>query len=150
MVEKTFLESIATLLDRDLAKLEQEINQYPDDKSLWEIRGEIKNSAGTLALHLCGNLRHYIGHILGSTDYKRDRDSEFSVRDVPKETIIAQIKQTRQDVAATLNNLDKSALDREYPAHVFDYKMTTMFFLIHLQGHLNYHLGQVNYHRRLG
>lgn len=149
MADREFLNSVAALLDRDLAKLEQEISSYPDDKTLWDVRGQIKNSAGTLALHLCGNLRHYIGHVLGETDYKRDRENEFAARNVPKETLLAEINQARSDVATTLAKLDPSSLNREYPTHVFDYKMTTMYFLIHLHGHLNYHLGQVNYHRRL-
>lgn len=40
-------------------------------------------------------------------------------------------------------------LQQEYPILVFESKTSTEFFLIHLSTHLAYHLGQINYHRRL-
>jgi hypothetical protein len=144
-----FLQSIGTLFERDLRKLETEITSFPSEESLWIIGGEIKNPAGNLALHLCGNLRHYIGHVLGNSSYSRNRDEEFSLRDVPKESLISQIRQTIHEVSRTLSEMDPELLQQEYPTHVFDYKMSTMYFLIHLHGHLNYHLGQINYVRRL-
>jgi hypothetical protein len=144
-----FLQSVGKLFDRDLRKLESEITLFPNEESLWTIGGEIKNPAGNLALHLCGNLRHYIGHVLGNSGYNRNRDQEFAARHVPKQNLINQIRETIGEVSGTLAKLDPAVLAREYPTHVFDYKMTTMYFLIHLHGHLNYHLGQINYVRRL-
>jgi uncharacterized damage-inducible protein DinB len=149
MDTNNFLQSIAKLFERDLRKLETEIASFADQESLWIIGGEIKNPAGNLALHLCGNLRHYIGHVLGNSSYSRNRDEEFSLRNVPKENLISQIRETIHEVSRTLSEIDPKVLEREYPTHVFDYKMTTMYFLIHLHGHLNYHLGQINYVRRL-
>ncbi len=43
----------------------------------------------------------------------------------------------------------KIFLEAEYPILVFDHKTSTEYLLVHLTGHLNYHLGQINYHRRL-
>jgi hypothetical protein len=142
-------QSLVKIFDRDLSKLEEEITRYPTEESLWQVAGEIKNSGGNLCLHLCGNLRHFIGTQLGKTGYVRNRDYEFSAKNVARQDLITGIRQTKKDVAETLSNLDTSVLEAEYPVPVFGYPMDTTFFLIHLAAHLGYHLGQVNYHRRL-
>ena len=144
-----FLESIQQILLRDLDRLETEIRAYANAELLWAVTGEISNSAGTLCLHLCGNLQHFFGAVLGATDYRRDRPAEFARRDVSREDLIRQIHAARAAISMTLPRLDDSRLDDEYPERVFDHPVTTRFFFIHLAAHLGYHLGQVNYHRRL-
>ncbi|HEX6893247.1 MAG TPA: DinB family protein [Chryseolinea sp.] len=145
----SFTESILTIIDRDLNKLEEEIKLYPTEESLWQTSPGIKNAGGNLCLHLCGNLQHYVGGILGKSDYVRNRDHEFSARDIPRALLISEIHKTKDAVRSALENLDPKTLDREYPERVFNYSMTTGYFLIHLTAHLGYHLGQVNYLRRL-
>jgi uncharacterized damage-inducible protein DinB len=145
----TFFHSLNKILLRDIDKLEKEIAQYPNEESIWKLSGEIKNSAGTLCLHLCGNLQHYIGVGLGKSGYKRDRDNEFAARNISRERLLLEIRAARTSVEGTLSNLDASILETEYPLPVFDKPMTVQFFMIHLAAHLEYHLGQVNYHRRL-
>lgn len=145
----SFFKSISEIILRDLDKLQKEIEQYPSEESLWVVDGDIKNSAGTLVLHLCGNLQHYIGVGLGKSEYKRDRDNEFSARNVSKENLIKEIGRARLAVKASLENLPDDIRETEYPLPVFDYGMTVEHFMIHLAAHLGYHLGQVNYHRRL-
>src|SRR5688572_4986987 len=143
------VETLLKLFDRDLQRLEEEFNLYPSEEAIWKLGGEIKNTGGNLCLHLCGNLQHYIGAILGRTSYVRNRDNEFAAKDISKADLIGEIQKTRQTVRDTLETLKPSVLEAEYPEQVLGYPMTTAFFLIHLSGHLNYHLGQVNYHRRL-
>lgn len=145
----TMITSLTTIFDRDIRKLEQEIKLYPDDGSVWKVDGAIKNPGGNLCLHLCGNLQHYIGNILGNTGYKRDREFEFSARGLPLQKLFSEVEQTQRSVVNTLKNLDVSVLDKQYPEDVFGHPMTTSYFLIHLAAHLGYHLGQINYHRRL-
>jgi uncharacterized damage-inducible protein DinB len=148
-MKNTFFDSLQAILVRDLDKLKQEIAQYRDEASVWVIKGEIKNSAGTLVLHLCGNLRHYIGVGLGKSDYKRDRDKEFSARNVSRTDLMEEIEKTKADVAAALSKATPDMLETEYPLPVYDYPMTVQYFMIHLTAHFGYHYGQVNYHRRL-
>ncbi len=142
-------ESLTKIFDRDLRKLEEEISLYATEESLWVIHGDIKNSGGNLCLHLCGNLQTFIGATLGSISYVRDRDHEFAAKGIPKKELIQEIHKTKNAVRTSLEKLDVSALDREYPAQVLGYPMSTTYFLIHLAAHLGYHLGQINYHRRL-
>lgn len=137
------------ILLRDLTLLEEEINQYTTEESLWVVKGDVKNSAGNLCLHLCGNLQHFIGTVLGNTGYVRNREAEFGSKGVPKADLIREIQATKKAVEHTLGKLEASKLDEIYPIQVFGEPMTTGYFLIHLATHLTYHRGQINYHRRL-
>ena len=143
------IETLQNLFQRDLEKLKTEITSYNDEKKMWEVAGDIKNSAGNLCLHICGNLQHFIGSVLGNSGYKRDRDAEFSRKNVPVDEMMKEIDQTLLIVTRTLNELDEIRLEETYPINVFGEEMSTGFFLVHLSTHLNYHLGQINYHRRL-
>ena len=143
------IDVLISLFDRDLNKLKQEIELYQSTEKLWVIEKNISNSAGNLALHLVGNLNHFIGKELGGTDYIRNRELEFSQKDIPQTELVNAIENTRLVVNESLNKLSESELGNKYPLNVFDREMTTGYFLIHLLAHLSYHLGQINYHRRL-
>lgn len=144
-----FTHDLSKVILRDLDVLEKEISLYPNTESIWTVNGEIKNPTGNLVLHLCGNLQHYIGAVLGNTGYVRDRPAEFSLKDISAKDLVLEIIKTKEAVRNTLSKLDSSILEKEYPEKVFADPMTTQYFLIHLSAHLGYHLGQVNYHRRL-
>ena len=142
-------ETLTKLFKRDLNKLKIEIESYKNEKNLWLTDKDILNSAGTLCLHLVGNLNAFIGAELGYTGYIRQRDLEFSLRDVPRSELMEQINNTMVMVESTLLKLGGEDLNKEYPLQVFKAPMTTEYFLVHLATHLAYHLGQINYHRRL-
>lgn len=148
-MKNELIETLIRLLERDLDKLVVELKAYRDERSIWMVRGEINNTAGNLCLHLCGNLQHYIGVGLAKTEYKRDREREFSDKNIPRTELLKLVDVTKETVLKALRNFDASLLETEYPLPVFDYQMTHTYFLVHLAGHLNYHLGQINYHRRL-
>ncbi len=137
------------IFERDLGKLKQEVQLYPDEQSLWVISKDIKNSGGNLVLHITGNLKHYIGAVLGNSGYVRHRDLEFSEKNVPKSTLLKYIDETLEIVRVVISSLTEEELVKIYPEHIFEKGMTTAFFIVHLTSHLNYHLGQINYHRRL-
>ncbi|AZA81439.1 DinB superfamily protein [Chryseobacterium lactis] len=142
-------ESLRSLYNRDLNKLKTEIEAYQNEENLWKTDKNIANSAGNLCLHLVGNLNHFVGTHLGNTDYVRQRDLEFSLKDVPKAELIEKVEGTIEMIDSVLGTLSEDDLKKEYPLVVFESKMTTDYFLIHLIAHLDYHLGQINYHRRL-
>jgi len=143
------IESLTKLFLKDLEKLKTEISSFKDEKNIWKISGEIKNSAGNLCLHLCGNLQHFIGAVLGNSGYVRNRDAEFRKKNVPLNELITEIELTTKVVEKTLNEMDEAILPKTYPINLFGYETTTEYFLIFLTTHLNYHLGQINYHRRM-
>ena len=142
-------ESLLVLYQRDLDKLGEELKQYPSEESMWTISGDIKNSAGNLSLHLCGNLQHFIGTVMGNSGYVRNRDAEFADKGIPRQKLLDEIAKTKKAIADTLPKIVDTQLEAQYPIDVFGKPMTTVHFLIHLGAHLGYHLGQVNYHRRL-
>ena len=142
-------ETLKLLFERDLKKLRDEIEAYKTEKNIWQVEKNIKNSAGNLCLHLIGNLNWFIGAQLGATGYIRHRELEFSSTNIPKDDLLLKIDKTRSVLDNTLDKITESQLELEYPILVFDKKTTTYYFLIHLSTHLAYHLGQINYHRRL-
>jgi uncharacterized damage-inducible protein DinB len=142
-------ETLKSLFNRDLNKLKIEIESYSEESQIWAIDKNISNSAGNLCLHLIGNLNTYIGAEIGKTGYIRNRPLEFSDKDIPKAELIHKINETILVVNKALDSLNETDLEAIYPQIVFEKEMTTGFFLVHLSTHLAYHLGQINYHRRL-
>lgn len=144
------IKSLRVLFERDLGTLKKELMAYEDESQLWIVDRAITNSAGNLVLHLCGNLKHFIGAVLGDSGYIRERDREFGDKNVSREAMAKSIDETREIVLKTLDGLTDADLDKVYEVRVFNDKpITTHIFLLHLSGHLMYHLGQINYHRRL-
>lgn len=143
------IESLKTLFKRDLIKLKTEIESYQNESDIWKIQKGIANSAGNLCLHLVGNLNTYIGAEFGKTGYTRNRPLEFSLKDIPRAELLSKIEKTIVVVDNALNTISEEELKKEYPLLVFENKTSTEFMLIHLTTHLAYHLGQINYHRRL-
>lgn len=143
--------SFAFILNRGLGRLAEQLVSYADERNLWMVGGQTKNSPGTLALHLVGNLEHFIGNVLGGTGYERDRDAEFGERDVPREELLKRIDACRQTMSDTLGALSDEQILAPYPAEspmgLGDESAHT--FLLHLTGHLSWHLGQIDYHRRI-
>lgn len=142
-------EVLIEIYERDLNKLKTELNLYPNEEKLWIIGDEITNSAGNLTLHLIGNLNHFFGAVLDKNGFVRDRDSEFTTRNVSREDLCQRIDEAKEVVKITLQNLTLEDFTKDYPLPFNEKVVKTDFFLVHLATHLNYHLGQINYHRRL-
>jgi hypothetical protein len=140
--------TIASFVLRELRTLRREIESYPEERDIWSLPAGLPNSAGTLALHMAGNLQHYVGAILAGDGYVRDRDAEFALRDVPRATIRAEIAAAETAVRMTLPGLTDARLSEPYPEAIRGHLMSTGEFLVQLAVHLAYHLGQVDYHRR--
>ncbi len=141
--------SLIEIFERDLNRLKNEISSYKNENNLWLTDKAISNSAGNLCLHLLGNLNHFIGAVLGNTGYVREREKEFTSKNVPREKLIEGIENVLEIIKRTIPKLNEDDYKKIYPVNVFQKEMTTEFFFIHLTTHLNYHLGQINYHRRL-
>jgi uncharacterized damage-inducible protein DinB len=134
---------------RELRALRRELEAYPDEQLIWALPPGLPNSAGTLALHLAGNLRHYVGAILGSTSYIRNRPEEFAARNVPRAVILDQLAEAEKAIESTLPELSAEQMAEPFPEPIRDHHLQTDEFLIQLAVHLAYHLGQVSYHRRV-
>lgn len=139
----------ARLLDRDLATLMREVEAYPDDEGPWADLPGLPNATGTLVLHACGNLRHFVGHVLGGSGYTRDRDREFAARGLPRADLVAELEVTRREVQQALAARTDEALAAHSPVRIGEWTVQASALLVHLVSHLAYHLGQADVHRRL-
>lgn len=137
------------IFQRDLLKLKEEIYLYNNEADLWKTADGISNSAGNLTLHLIGNLNHFLGATLGNTGYVRNRDAEFADTNIPREKLVADIDALLPIVSASLGGLTMADYEKDYPLEVGGRRVPTGQFIVHLIAHLDYHLGQINYHRRL-
>lgn len=145
-----FIQSMIRFFHRDIDKLIYEINSYENEADMWEIRGTIKNSAGKLVCHLLGNLNHYIGQGIGDTGYQRNRPLEFSIEFVPTSELVDELEQAKKMIEKCLPMLLESDLNNPRPLDFTVTSVETMMdYIIHLHSHLNWHLGQINYHRRM-
>jgi Protein of unknown function (DUF664) len=141
------LASVASILDRDLSALRRELEAYPEERDIWRLPPGVVNSAGTLALHLAGNLQHFLGAKLGTTGYVRNRPAEFATRDLSRAAILQEVEAARAAVRLVAQR--SVELDADYPEVLGGVKMKTGDYLVHLVSHFAYHLGQIDYHRRV-
>jgi hypothetical protein len=145
MLNKT----LAELYDQYIDKLRSEVKSFPDDRSLWKTSGDIPNSAGNLTLHLIGNLNHFFGATISKNGFVRDRDSEFANDGVTKDQLLGEIDKVKKVVNDALRSVAENEMQKTYPVQFQDKDVSTEYVLVYLLGHLNYHLGQIDYHRRL-
>ncbi len=145
----TISKGLAALFSRDLTRLIQELQAFPSDESLWQRAPGVKNSAGNLVLHLEGNLREYIGRQLGGVAYSRVRDQEFAGSGVSRDELVRRMEEVKKLVARVVSQLSESELEATYPENVLGNPMSSHAFLVHLNGHINFHLGQIDYLRRI-
>ena len=143
------LDTLLLLFERDLNKLITEIELYKKEENIWRVEKSISNPAGNLTLHIIGNLNTYIGKEIGKTNYIRNRELEFSQKNIPRQELLKNLNDTITVVRNSLLTFPENELENEYPLLVFTEKTSTAYLLIHLTTHLSYHLGQINYHRRL-
>ena len=133
----------------NLTKLKEELSAFKKETDLWHTQGDVKNSPGNLALHLTGNLKHFIGAQLGNTGYVRNRDQEFADKNISRAEIITGIDEAIEVLSSVLSNLTNEDFQNDYPILFLGKQHSTLEILFILYGHLNYHLGQINYQRRL-
>jgi hypothetical protein len=145
----TIAGGLAALFSRDLTRLIQELRAFPSDETLWERAPGVKNSAGNLVLHLEGNLREYVGRQLGQVAYSRARDREFALTGVSRDDLVQRMEQVRALVVKVVSQLSDRELAESYPERVLETTLSAHDFLVHLDGHLNFHLGQIDYLRRI-
>jgi uncharacterized damage-inducible protein DinB len=144
-----FAADIALNLVRELEGFKRELAHFPDDESVWSTLPGVTNSAGNLALHVAGNLQHFIGAVLGGTGYVRNRDLEFGQRSGPRENIYAELDAAIAVVRRVLPSIANEKLEQEFPELLMGMKFRSSTFLVHLCAHAGFHLGQAGYLRRI-
>lgn len=149
MNKSLITQSVVKILDRDLNNVIQELESYRQEGNLWHLAGTINNTGGNLGLHISGAINHFIGAVLGKNGYIRKRDEEFSQKNISREEVVRQVKLAIHTLHQVLPGVPEEELEKEFPETLGGMTMTIGHFLIHLVSHINYHLGQINYHRRI-
>ncbi len=140
---------LSELFRRDLTRLAQELEAFPDDRSLWRTVPGISNCAGNLMLHLEVNLRDYIGAKLGGVPFYRDRAREFGDKNVPYDELVSRIKTLVPLIPDVITQLPDAQWDATFPEPIWGAPRVTRLLVLHLAVHLNYHMGQIDYLRRM-
>lgn len=141
--------NITDFFERDLDKLIEEINLFKNENDIWKTKEGINNSAGNLVMHLLGNLNHFIGRTLADTGFERKRDEEFTVKNVARKKLTSDLNELKEIIKKTLPQLSDEDLKKDFPIQIRDQTFSTQNILTFLLAHLNYHLGQINYLRRM-
>jgi len=140
---------LADLYRRDLTRLLQQLDAFPDTAALWRTLPGVTNSAGNLIIHLEGNLREYIGRCIAGIPYQRHRDAEFSSTGLSIDDLRQRIQGLIDTIPPAIAALTPNTLAAIQPEPLGKMQMPTHQFLLHLYGHFNYHLGQIDYIRRI-
>ncbi|MBO6523842.1 MAG: DinB family protein [Balneolaceae bacterium] len=141
-------QTLSELFERDIQKIKTEVEAYSSEEAIWKKADGITNCGGNLSLHLSGNLQHFFGAVLGGTDYVRDREFEFGGK-VTRQELLDDLDAATISVKDTLAGMTNEDFQKDYPIEIYGGTVKTEWFLLHLYSHLSYHLGQINYHRRL-
>lgn len=143
------LEELKAFLLRDIASVERELDLYPDEESIWKNLPGLPNSGGNLILHLAGGTQYFFGSALASTGYLRNREAEFSKKDIPRSDLTKELHDARQAVLAGFATMTEEKLEQPFPARITDTDLSARLTILQLVTHLAYHLGQLDYHRRM-
>lgn len=134
---------------RDLNSLINEIELFPNDTLLWQTLPGITNSAGNIILHICGNLKHFIGSVLGSSGFVSNCEAEFVTKTGTKSELTANNEETIEILEKTFPKISEEIPEDKFPVSIGEMEFPTSRFLIHLSTHLSMHLGQAGYLRRV-
>lgn len=138
--------TLSKFYERDIRQMIEEITLFRTEEDIWKVHGTVRNSAGNLALHLIGGSNHLFGAVLAKTNYVRNRPEEFARKGVPRLELIRGLEDLIPLITNVVSNLD---LDADYPIPFDDATRSNGYVVVQLLAHLNYHLGQVNYLRRM-
>ena len=140
---------LAKFYERDLLQLITEVNLFSNEENLWKTEGSVMNSSGNLVLHIIGGLNFLVGTTLAHTGYVRDRDQEFIRKGVERKEMVAKLEALIPMISITFNTLTPEQMEADFPIFFDQPNTSTSYVLVKLLSHLNYHLGQVNYLRRV-
>lgn len=111
---------------------------------IWLRGAESENAVGNLVLHLCGNVRQWIGAGAGGKPDIRVRDREFAARGgIQPAELRERLASTVAEAVAVLRGLDEAALLRQI--EVQNYKGTVAEAVFHVVEHFGQHAGQIFY-----
>ncbi len=135
-------------LDFSRRKLRQLADRIADclsrlsEEQIWSRGGRHQNAAGNLVLHLCGNVRQWIGHGAGGLPDIRARDAEFAAHGgLSRTELIERLDAVLREADAILEGLTPQRLRESVT--IQGYRVTVLEAVYHAVEHFSQHTGQI-------
>lgn len=114
------------------------------EEQIWWRPSASTNAVGNLVLHLCGNLRHYLGRGVASTGYRRDRPAEFAAQGpMPRAGLLRHLDEAVADARRAFESLTDARLLET--ADLGPESQAIASLLVGVTAHFNGHAGQIVY-----
>jgi uncharacterized damage-inducible protein DinB len=140
-LDRVFLKFSADKLRQFASRIEVCLDKLNDDQ-IWLRGSENANAVGNLVLHLCGNLRQWIGTGVAGKPDVRVRDREFAARgDIAATDLKERLRTTVEDTAAIIQSLTAERLAET--TRVQSYDITVFEAVYHVVEHFAQHTGQI-------
>ena len=137
-----------TFIDYSCTKLRQLADRICDcldklsSEQIWFRGSENENAIGNLVLHLCGNVRQWIGFGVGGRPDVRQRDLEFSGRAVIEAGELKErLRRETGDAISIISELTPEGLIQT--TKVQGYEMPVLQAVYHVVEHFSGHTGQI-------
>ena len=123
------------------------LDQLSEDQ-IWARSSDNENAVGNLVLHLCGNIRQWIGSRVAGLPDIRTRDAEFAARAGLGR---AELKERlRATVAETADQIRAVTPERlETNTRIQGYQVTVLEAIYHVVEHFAHHAGQIIFATKL-
>jgi hypothetical protein len=119
-----------------------------DGEQIWARGNGAQNSIGNLVLHLCGNVRQWIGSSIGGEPDVRERDREFAASSrMETSELLSRLHATVGDAVAILGNLPPARLTERVATQ--DGERHVLEVIYQVVGHFQQHAGQIIYATKL-
>jgi uncharacterized damage-inducible protein DinB len=140
-LDELFLSFAADKLKQNCTRIQDCLSKLTPEQ-VWLRGSENQNSVGNLVLHLCGNVKQWIGSGVGGATDTRDRDSEFAAKGgLSPAEISAKLSQTVAEVLPVLRGLNADQLCEVI--QVQNYERTKLEAIGHVVEHFSGHTGQI-------
>ena len=141
MIEKEFLRISTEKLRRSGSRIEDCVGRLNYDQ-IWTRHADNVNSIGNLVLHLCGNVRQWIGFGIGDLPDQRDRDSEFAAKGgLQPADLLARSRKTVSDAIDIIGNFDGARLLEK--VIIQNMEVTRLEAIYQVVEHFAQHTGQI-------
>jgi uncharacterized damage-inducible protein DinB len=146
-MEKVFLSFSVNKFRQLSARIGDCLNRLSYDQ-IWLRGGESQNSIGNLVLHLCGNVRQWIGFGVAGLPDIRVRDQEFSARGGPDADELRQkLDSAVAEACSILEDLPAERLAARIVVQKYD--LTALEGIYHVVEHFAQHTGQIIFMTKL-
>ena len=141
MIDKEFLRISIEKLRRSGSRIEDCVGRL-NHEQIWTRNADNVNSIGNLVLHLCGNVRQWIGFGIGDLADQRNRDSEFAARGgLQPAELVERSRKTVSEAIDIIGKFDPARLMEKVT--IQNTEVTKIEAIYQVVEHFAQHTGQI-------